>query len=160
MYRILFALVLLLPLTPVSSEAFVFRKIVYCSPIEGFIHWQGKPLANLKVTRLLRSGGFENGEYQDEVQTDSQGRFQFQTVAERRFLRPDLLSANPHVSQVLEVYFDGQPHTFWAFQKQNFELGTEAKGGVLNIECDLSKYEQNSYGRIVRCKHNGVQQYE
>ncbi|WP_306481425.1 DUF6795 domain-containing protein [Limnobacter sp.] len=138
----------------------MFRKIVYCSPIEGFIHWQGKPLGNLKVTRLLRSGGFENDEYQDEVQTDSEGRFQFQMVAERRFLRPDLLSANPHVSQVLEVYFDGQPHTFWAFQKQNFELGTEAKGGVLNIECDLSKYEQNSYGRIVRCKHNGVQQYE
>lgn len=138
----------------------MFKKIVYCSPIEGQIHWQGKPLAGLKVTRLLRSGGFENDEYQDHVQTNAQGQFQFETVAKRRFLRPDLLSANPHVSQVLEVIYEGQPHTFWAFQKQDFDLGTEATGGVLNIECDLSKYEENSYGRIVRCKHNGVQQYE
>jgi len=41
MIRALLALVLLLPLAPNSSEAFVFKKIVYCSPIEGFIHWKG-----------------------------------------------------------------------------------------------------------------------
>lgn len=85
MYRILFALVLLLPLTPVSSEAFVFRKIVYCSPIEGFIHWQGKPLANVVVTRELYSGGFEGGKYSDTSKTGSDGRFKFEVVQERRF---------------------------------------------------------------------------
>ena len=156
MYRILFALVLLLPLTPVSSEAFVFRKIVYCSPIEGFIHWQGKPLGNLKVTRLLRSGGFENDEYQDEVQTDSEGRFKFQAVAERRFLRPDLLSANPYVDQVLYVNFEGERYLIWAFMKHDFKLGTESVKGILNLECDLAGYEQGSSARIVRCKGNGV----
>ena len=138
----------------------MFRKIVYCSPIEGVIHWQGKPLGNVKVTRFLRSGGFESGENQDHVQTDEQGQFRFETVAERRFLRPDLLSANPYVSQAIEVMFEGQPYTVWAFQKQNFDLGTEAIGGILKIECDISKYEEKSYGRIVRCKHNGVTQYE
>lgn len=157
MYRILFALVLLLPLTPVSSEAFVFRKIVYCSPIEGSIHWQGKPLANLKVTRLLRSGGFENDEYQDEVQTDSQGRFVFETVAERRFLRPDLLSANPRVSQTLEVFYEGKPYTIWSYSRHDFNLGTESKDGVIRINCDLAKFEEFSFGRIVRCQHNGNQ---
>jgi hypothetical protein len=156
MYRIVFALVLLLPLTPVSSEAFVFRKIVYCSPIEGFIHWQGKPLANLKVTRLLRSGGFENDEYQDEVQTDSQGRFQFQTVAERRFLRPDLLSANPVVSQSLRVSYQGTDYLIWYFRKPNYELGSESQDGVLRIDCDLSISEAGGESQIVRCKHNGV----
>ena len=85
MYRILFVLVLLLPLTPVSSEAFVFRKIVYCSPIEGFIHWQGKPLANVVVTRELYSGGFEGGKYSDTATTGSDGRFKFEVVQERRF---------------------------------------------------------------------------
>ncbi len=156
MYRILFALVLLLPLTPVSSEAFVFRKIVYCSPIEGSIYWQGKPLANLKVTRLLRSGGFENGEYQDEVQTDSQGRFQFQTVAERRFLRPDLLSANPVVSQSLRVSYQGTDYLIWYFRKPDYELGSESRDGVLRIDCDLSISEAGGESQIVRCKHNGV----
>lgn len=156
MYRILFALVLLLPLTPVSSEAFVFRKIVYCSPIEGSIYWQGKPLANLKVTRLLRSGGFENDEYQDEVQTDSQGRFQFQTVAERRFLRPDLLSANPVVSQSLRVSYQGTDYLIWYFRKPDYELGSESRDGVLRIDCDLSISEAGGESQIVRCKHNGV----
>ncbi len=156
MYRILFALVLLLPLAPQPTEAFVFRKIVYCSPIEGFIHWQGKPLANLKVTRLLRSGGFENGEYTDQVQTDSQGRFQFQTVAERRFLRPDLLSANPVVSQSLKVSYQGVDYLIWYFRKPNYELGSESRDGVLLIDCDLSISETGGESQIVRCKHNGV----
>lgn len=156
MHRILLALVLLLPLAPQPTEAFVFRKIVYCSPIEGLIHWQGKPLANLKVTRLLRSGGFKNGEYQDHVQTDSQGRFQFQTVAERRFLRPDLLSANPVVSQSLNVSFQGTDYLIWYFRKPNYELGSESLDGVLRIDCDLSISEAGGESQIVRCKHNGV----
>ncbi|WP_341237300.1 DUF6795 domain-containing protein [uncultured Limnobacter sp.] len=157
MHRILLALVLLLPLAPQPTEAFVFKKIVYCSPIEGLIHWQGKPLADLKVTRLLRSGGFENDEYQDHVQTNSEGRFQFQTVAERRFLRPDLLSANPRVSQTLEVSYEGSPYTIWSYSKHDFNLGTESKDGVIRIECDLAKFEEFSFGRIVRCQHNGNQ---
>lgn len=156
MYRILFALLLLLPLTPVSSEAFVFRKIVYCSPIEGSIHWQGKPLGNLKVTRLLRSGGFENGEYQDHVQTDSEGRFQFQMVAERRFLRPDLLSANPVVSQSLKVNHQGTNYLIWYFRKSNYKLGSESLHGFLELDCDLSISEEGGESQIVRCKHNGA----
>ncbi|WP_414676030.1 DUF6795 domain-containing protein [Limnobacter sp.] len=106
MYRILFALVLLLPLSPAPSEAFLFREIVYCSPIEGLIHWQGKPLANVVVTRELYSGGFEGGKYSDTSTTGSDGRFKFEVVQERRFLRPDLLSANPYVGQVLFVSFE------------------------------------------------------
>ena len=157
---ILFALALLLPLAPEQSEAFVFKKVVYSSPVEGVVYWNGRPLAGLKVTRFLRSGGFESRENQDHTQTNAQGLFRFETIEERRFLRPDLLSANPHVSQAIEVFFEGQPYTIWAYQKQNFELGTEAEGGVLKIECDLSKFEESSYGRIVRCKHNGNEQHE
>jgi hypothetical protein len=157
MIRALLALVLLLPLAPQISEAFVFRKIVYSSPVEGFVHWQGKPLGNVKVTRLLRSGGFENGENQDHVQTDAQGRFRFETVSERRFLRPDLLSANPHVSQSIEVNFEDTPYTIWVYSKQDFDLGTESADGIIRIHCDLSKFEEFSFGRIVRCQHNGNQ---
>lgn len=138
----------------------MFRKIVYSSPIVGEIHWAGKPLSGLKVTRYLRSGGFDNGVNQDHAHTDVHGKFRFETLAERRLFRPDLLSANPHVSQTIEVTLENQPYTIWSNQKQDFDLGTEAAGGTLKIECDLSKYEENSYGRIVRCKHNGIQQYE
>ena len=156
MYRILFALVLLLPLTPVPSEAFVFRKIVYCSPIEGFIHWQGKPLANVVVTRELYSGGFEGGKYSDTATTGSDGRFKFEVVQERRFLRPDLLSANPRVSQFLIAKHQGFDYLVWTFDKLDFNFGTEATGNLLKLECDLSNAEDDAELRIVRCKNNGV----
>ena len=156
MYRILFALVLLLPLTPVSSEAFVFRKIVYFSPIEGFIHWQGKPLANVVVTRELYSGGFEGGKYSDTATTGSDGRFKFEVVQERRFLRPDLLSANPRVSQFLIAKHQGFDYLVWTFDKLDFNFGTEATGNLLKLDCDLSNAEDDADLRIVRCKNNGV----
>lgn len=158
MHRILFALVLLLPLTPVPSEAFVFRKLVYCSPIEGFIHWQGKPLAKVVVTRELYSGVFEGGKYSDTASTGSDGRFKFDVVQDRRFLRPDLLSANPNVRQLLVLNYEGQRYVIWGFQKQDFVLGSESTDGVLRINCDLSRFEEDSVGRFVRCAHNGVQQ--
>jgi hypothetical protein len=156
MYRILFALVLLLPLTPVSSEAFVFRKIVYCSPIEGSIYWQGKPLVNVVVTRELYSGGFEGGKYSDTSTTGSDGRFKFEVVQERRFLRPDLLSANPRVSQFLIAKHQGFDYLVWTFDKLDFNFGTEATGNLLKLECDLSSAEDDADLRIVRCKNNGV----
>lgn len=156
MYRILFALVLLLPLTPVSSEAFVFRKIVYCSPIEGFIHWQGKPLGNVVVTRELYSGGFEGGKFSDTATTGSDGRFKFEVVQERRFLRPDLLSANPRVSQFLIAKHQGFDYLVWTFDKLDFNIGTEATGSLLKLECDLSTAEDDADLRIVHCENNGV----
>jgi len=156
MYRFFFALVLLLPLTPVSSEAFVFRKIVYCSPMEGFIHWQGKPLANVVVTRELYSGGFEGGKYSDTASTGIDGRFKFDVVQERRFLRPDLLSANPVVSQSLKVSYQGINYLIWYFRKPNYELGSESLNGFLKLDCDLSISEEGGESQIVRCKHNGA----
>jgi len=155
MIRALLALVLLLPLAPNSSEAFVFKKIVYCSPIEGFIHWKGRPLANMVATRELESGGFEGGKYSDTATTGSDGRFQFGVVEERRLFRPDLLSANPMISQLVWLLHDGRRYAIWSYSKHDFNERSEAKEGVIRLECDLSSYEQYDHGRIVRCKHNG-----
>jgi len=145
MIRALLALVLLLPLAPNSSEAFVFKKIVYCSP-----------LANVVATRELESGGFEGGKYSDTATTGSDGRFKFGVVEERRLFRPDLLSANPHVNQLLTVHFDGQKYLIWTFMKHDFQLGTEAVNGNLRLDCDLSKFEEGASARIVQCQSNGV----
>lgn len=134
----------------------MFRKIVYCSPIEGFIHWQGKPLGNVQLTRELYSGGFEDGKNVDTTTTDPDGRFKFDVVQERRFLRPDLLSANPVVSQTIKVSYEGINYLIWYFRKPNYELGSESGGGVLNLDCDLSISEAGGDSQIVRCKHNGV----
>lgn len=158
MFRALLALLLLLPLSPKSSEAFVFRKIVYSSPIEGLIHWQGKPLPNVVATRELYSGGFDGGKYTDTATTNSEGRFKFEVVQERRLFRPDLLSANPHVNQILKVTFDGHDYLIWTFMKLDFQLGTESTGGWLQLECDLSQFEEGSSARLVQCKNNGVRQ--
>lgn len=133
----------------------MFRKIVYCSPVEGVIHWAGKPVVNAKVERTLKSGGFEKGEYKDYAQIDETGNFRMETVAERRFLRPDLLSSNPRVDQSIKIYFENHAYTIWAYSKSDFGMGTESKEGVVRIKCDLSKFEEYSFGRIVRCQHNG-----
>jgi len=156
MFRAFLALLLLLPLFPKSSEAFVFRKIVYSSPIEGFVHWQGKPLADVVATRELYSGGFEGGKYTDTATTDSEGRFKFEVVQERRFFRPDLLSANPVVSQTVKVSHQGVDYLIWYFRKPDFVLGSESLTGSLQLDCDLSVSEMGGASRIVRCKHNGV----
>ena len=136
----------------------MFRKIVYCSPIEGFIHWQGKPLVNVQLTRELYSGGFEDGKNVDTTVTGPDGRFKFDVVQERRFLRPDLLSANPNVRQLLAFEYEGLRYVIWGYQKQDFDLGTESTDGVLKINCDASRFEEDSVGRFVRCQHNGIQQ--
>ncbi|WP_350108781.1 DUF6795 domain-containing protein [Limnobacter sp.] len=158
MIRALLALVLLLPFAPQTSEAFVFRKIVYCSPIEGLVHWAGKPLENVVATRELYSGGFDGGKYSDTATTNAQGQFKFAVVEERRFLRPDLLSANPVVSQTIKVFHNGVTYLIWYFRKPNFELGTESTTGNLQLDCDLSISEMGGESRIVRCKNNGIQQ--
>ena len=155
MHRLLLALVLLLPLAPQPTEAFVFKKIVYCSPIEGLIHWAGKPLENVVATRELYSGGFDGGKYSDTATTNAQGQFKFAVVEERRFLRPDLLSANPTISQLVWLSHEGHRYAIWSYSKHDFNERSEAKGGLIKIECDLSAYEQFDHGRIVRCQHNG-----
>lgn len=78
-------------------------------------------------------------------------------VEERRLFRPDLLSANPTVSQLIWLTYEGQRYAFWSYTKHNFYERSEAEGGVIKIDCDLSVYEQYDHGRIVRCKHNGVE---
>lgn len=161
MRRFCFALawVLLLPLSflPQSSEAFVFRKIVYSSPVEGLIHWDGKPLEGVVVTRSLRSGGFKKGEYEDNTTTDAKGGFKLPVVEERRLFRPDLLSANPNVSQLIWLVYEDQRYAFWSYSKHDFYERSEADGELIKINCDLSVYEQYDHGRIVRCQNNGVE---
>ena len=152
---ILFALALLLPLAPEQSEAFVFKKVVYSSPVEGTIHWGGKPLPNVTITRELYSSGFKNDRYEDTAQTNGQGKFTLPVVEERRLFRPDLLSANPTVYQSMTLIFDGRRYAFWSHSKHNFFERSEGTGGVLIIDCDLSKHEDHDDFRIVRYKHNG-----
>lgn len=78
-------------------------------------------------------------------------------VEERRLFRPDLLSANPNVRQLLAVQYEGVRYVIWGFQKQGFDLGSESREGYLKINCDLARFEEDSIGRFVRCQHNGVQ---
>ncbi|HEX4842608.1 MAG TPA: DUF6795 domain-containing protein [Limnobacter sp.] len=143
---------------PLTSEAFVFKKIVYCSPIEGVVHWAGKPLADVTVTRELYSGGFKNNKYEDRATTTTNGKFGFAVVEERRLFRPDLLSSSPSVAQIISLSYEGIRYGIWAFNKLDYLPGTESIGGFLKLNCDLSKFEEDSDGRTVRCSHNGVRQ--
>ncbi|ELS47209.1 hypothetical protein C789_2990 [Microcystis aeruginosa FACHB-905 = DIANCHI905] len=37
-------------------------------------------------------------------------------------------------------------------------LGSESADGKLRMNCDLSRFEEDSVGRFIRCVHNGIQQ--
>ncbi|WP_370261985.1 DUF6795 domain-containing protein [Limnobacter sp.] len=157
MQRALLALMLLLLWQPQPSEAFVFRKIVYCSPVEGLVHWAGKPLANVTVTRELYSGGFKDNRFEDSTTSSASGAFSMPAVEERRLFRPNLLSSNPTISQMMWITHDNYKYLFWSYGKHDFWSRSESMEGVLKIDCDLSTFEESSPGRrIVRCKHNGV----
>jgi hypothetical protein len=155
-FHLLLFSALLLSFTPHSSEAFMFRKIVYCSPVEGVIHWQGKPLANVIVRRELHSGGFQGGMYSDSVLTQTKGSFQLPEIQERRLFRPDLLSTNPMVVQSLTAQYEGRDYLIWTFNKTDFNAGSESTNGILKMNCDISKFEEGASSRIVDCTHNGV----
>lgn len=61
--------------SPKTSEAFMSKKIVYCSPIQGQLLLNGKPLAGIQVTRTLYSGGFSGNQNIDYATSDAQGRY-------------------------------------------------------------------------------------
>ena len=158
MIRALLVLLLLLPFASQSSEAFVFSKNVYSSPIEGKIHWKGKPLPNLKVTRTLESGGLKNGYFSDMTVTNPEGFFEFSVIENRTLFRPDLISANPVISQLIKVAYNGDNYLIWYFRKPDMKLGSESTGVKLELDCDISLFEIGGESRIVRCKSNGVNQ--
>lgn len=139
-----------------QAEAFMFSKNVYCSPVQGIIQLHGKPLSGLLVTRTLISGGFKGRRHTDTTTTDANGKFELPEVSNRTFLRPDLLSPNPRVSQTISIDYQGRKFLFWAHQKQDFTTGSEVADGKADIEisCDLANIEETGGTPIVRCTSN------
>lgn len=108
----------------------MFKKIVYCSPIQGQLLLNGKPLAGIQVTRTLYSGGFAGDKNIDYATSDAQGRYQFPEVSERRLFRPDLLSANPHIGIGLELAYRGTLYNIWTHMKKDFEAKGSSQKGI------------------------------
>lgn len=134
----------------------MFKKIVYCSPIQGQLLLNGKPLAGVQVTRTLYSGGFAGNQNIDYATSDAQGRYQFPELSERRLFRPDLLSANPSVGLHLELKHQGALYNIWSNAKQNFQIGGETGRPVIEIESDISKFEDLGSVRSIDSKVRGI----
>ena len=146
--------------TDSPSEAFVFRTNYFCSPVKGQILYDGKPIAGVEVVRTLTAEGLNNGEYKDTATTDEQGYFSMPEVFNRTFLlRPQFFSANPGVSQYINVFYNEERYNIWASGKQGFQRGGETNELEIKILCDLTNNDDKSprFGDYaVKCQIEGV----
>lgn len=130
----------------------MFKKIVYCSPIQWQLLLDGKPLSGIQVTRTLYSGGFSGNKNIDQATSDAQGRYQFPEVSERRLFRPDLLSSNPTVSIHFQANHKNTTYGLWFGYNPTYSLGAETNYPEIEIESELTDSEVGRYSVIVNSK--------
>lgn len=139
-----------------------FKENYYCSPVQGRIVLNGKPLGGVTVKRRITSDGLKNGEYQDQTLSDANGEFSFDSIRNRTLIPPGLFSANPSVGQTIKVIYQNREVIVWMYSKSDLDLGSEIKtserNGIntLQLECDLAKLEESpGITAFVRCQGNG-----
>lgn len=122
----------------------LFKTNYFCSPVQGQLLYEGKPLAGVKVVRTLTADGLENGRYEDYAITNEEGFFEMPEVSNKTFLvRPQFFSGNPGVAQFFDTSFQGEKYSLWANSKSGFEKGGETSEPAIKMICDLSKSERS-----------------
>ncbi|NJM32238.1 MAG: DUF4198 domain-containing protein [Limnobacter sp.] len=130
----------------------MFKKIVYSSPVEGQLLYQGKPMPGVEVVQTLYSGGFKDDKLVRTTRTDATGKFHFDAVEERRLFRPDLLSANPMILQSIYADHDNQKYGLWSFQKNDFYERSETPEKCIKLNCNMSDYTEWAGLRFPKCQ--------
>jgi hypothetical protein len=117
----------------------LFKTNYFCSPVQGQLLYEGKPLAGVKVVRTLTADGLENGRYEDYAITNEEGFFEMPEVSNKTFLvRPQFFSAFPHVGQQFGAFYKDEEYAIWANTKSGFDKGGETSKPSINMVCDLS----------------------
>lgn len=109
------------------------QEIVICSPMEGRITYEGKPVAVSAVERKLNWKN-DNGQI-DFTATDSDGVFKLPIVKESVKL---LKLAQFVVHQEIYVTFNGTKHLIWVMGKFGKNLYSELGGKLKNLHCELT----------------------
>jgi len=133
------------------------KEIVLASPIEGFLTYEGKPAADVKIVRKLRwYDGEESTE--DFAVTDKDGRFNLPIV--KRVLK---VSGYVQfvVSQEIAALYKNEEILIWAMGKSSkIEYG-ELGGKPVNLHCELTsdKHITRDYNTplMTRCNWDSLE---
>ena len=108
-------------------------EVVLFSPMEGKITFEGKPVANAKIVRLVRWKD-SKGE-SDTFTTDINGEFHIPIKKANVRIGP---LAEFVMSQSLHVTYNGTETQIWGKSKRNTELYGELGGKPKNFRCELA----------------------
>lgn len=106
------------------------------SRMSGTVYIDGVPAANAMLVRTVNFGGVER----DRFEADEQGQFELPAMYEA-----NLDQINPEdlvVGQEVIVEYQGRRYPLWSAAKRNPQENSEARGGELEVECDLAGLNQ------------------
>ncbi len=106
------------------------------SEMTGTINYEGKPVAGVKLVRMV---DYDKKEY-DETITDENGHFQFPAIY-RTSLSNAILPMEFATGQQIIAYKDDKEYYIWSAVKRKPEENVESRGNSLIVECELTLSE-------------------
>ena len=131
----------LLAILIIGGAMLSFSRCVLFSDAQGVVTSGGNPVAGVKVVRYVNwslNPNWIDGEWTDEILTDSEGRFHFSVLDRPRGLM-GLLPFKPIIVQRLTARHDDRDFELWSSMKRDYLLNGEAAGKPLNLECELTR---------------------
>lgn len=147
----------LLPLRISAMSLFDAMNVNLFSEMKGIVTLEGKPVAGALITRTAIPN---NGkEYTDHTKTDDEGRFHFNKMETRMFLK--LLPSEPSVNQTVVIEYSDNSYIAWetgaAGDTNKGELnemdviGTDKEIDI-DLTCELtaeSTYKAGAYTTVI-----------
>jgi len=109
------------------------QEVVLCSPMEGVITLDGKPVVGAQVERWIKWKD-EAGET-DTVTTNDNGEFNFPVKKDTVKLSP---LSQFVMGQEIRVYFNNKKYLIWTMGKRSKEEYGELGGRPVNFRCELT----------------------
>jgi hypothetical protein len=140
-----------------SMGLFDFLKVVMASEFNGVVTLEGKPLADVKVTRSVEDEDIIT----QETTTDANGRFKFDALVKTSL--KTLTPLEPVYGQKITIHYDSDSINAFSYVKRNyfnngeFWFLDEAEKKVtlpLNFTCEIT--EEDSVRRVREDGYTGV----
>lgn len=128
-----FLIVLLYSIDGGAMSSLFGTEVVLFSPMEGVMTYEGIPVANAKITRLIIWKGDE-GET-DTFYTSDNGEFKL-PIKKAKVRIPAF--AEFVLTQEISVFYEEQEFSVWVKAKQDLNEYGELGGKPINLRCELT----------------------
>ena len=143
----IFILLVSLPVVGVAMS--FFTKQVLFSDVKGVVLNQGKPLADVEVTRRYSHAD----DWKEEtIKTNKEGGFHFPKATNTSLFDIGFLPSEIVVSQEIIIKYKDSSYDAWVFVRDNYDEGSELGTNTINLICDIShepKQSKSKAGGVV-----------